>query len=98
MTTESIVANAGASMPAPFAIPANSAPLTEVVATLGTLSVVMIARDTSSSESGFRFVAIDSSPERIFGIGRSSPIRPVEQTTTSPAETPSSSPTFSAVL
>ena len=33
----------------------------------------------------------------IFAIGSSSPIKPVEQTTTSPDEIPSSAPTCSAV-
>ncbi|CAB4340019.1 unannotated protein [freshwater metagenome] len=68
-----------------------------VTATLGTLSVVIIARDTSSSDSNFSAVAIDSRPEMIFGIGKSSPISPVEHTTTSPDEILRSSPTFSAV-
>ena len=95
--TESIVASAGASIPAPFAIPANCAPFTVVVATLGTLSVVIIACETSSNESPRRLDAIVSSPAMILGIGSSSPIRPVEQTTTSPEEIPRSSPTFSAV-
>ena len=97
ITTESIVAKAGASIPAPLAIPANSHPLTVAVATLGTLSVVIIARETSSRESDFNSDAIDSSPAKIFGIGRSSPIKPVEQITTSPDEIPSKSATFSAV-
>jgi hypothetical protein len=92
-----MVARAGASIPAPFAIPANSAPPTVVLATLGTVSVVMIARDISSSESVFKCVAIVSIPEMILSIGRSSPIRPVEQITISPDETPRSSPAFSAV-
>ena len=97
ITTDNIVAKAGASMPAPFAIPANSEPLIDEVATLGTLSVVMIARETSSSDSIFSVVEIDSRPEMILGIGKSSPIRPVEHTTTSPDEILRSSPTFSAV-
>ncbi len=91
------MAKAGASIPAPFAMAANSVPLIFAVATLGTLSVVMIARETSSNESVFIAAEIVSRPAKIFGIGRSSPISPVEQTTTSPDEIPRSSPTFSAV-
>ena len=97
ITTDNIVARAGASIPAPFATPAKSTPLIDEAATFGTLSVVMIARETSSSDSNFSAVAIDSRPEMILGIGKSSPISPVEHTTTSPDEILRSSPTFSAV-
>ena len=93
-----MVANAGASIPAPLAIPANFAPFTLEVATFGTLSVVIIARDMSPSESVVRFAAMFSTPEIILSIGSNSPMRPVEQTTTSPAEISSNSPTRSAVL
>ena len=51
ITTESIVASAGANIPAPLAIPANSTPLCEAVAIFGTESVVMIARALVSKPS-----------------------------------------------
>ena len=93
-----MVANAGASIPAPLAIPVNFAPLTFEVATFGTLSVVIIAREMSSSESIVSLDEIFSTPEMILSIGSKSPIRPVEQTTISPAEISSNSATRSAVL
>ena len=43
ITTDNMVARAGANMPEPLAIPANCAPSTEVLEILGTESVVMIA-------------------------------------------------------
>ena len=85
-------------MPAPFAIAANSAPLIVAVAILGTESVVMIACALVCNPSLLRTGAIASSPEMILSIGRNSPISPVEQTITSPAETLSKCPTCSAVL
>ena len=98
ITTESIVANAGASIPAPLAIPATCTLPKVACAIFGTESVVIIACAHSCNESVFNKGAIFSSPATIFSIGSNSPMRPVEQTTTSPEETLSSSPTFSAVL
>ena len=51
ITTESIVAKAGANIPAPFAIPEMSEFLTEAVAIFGLVSVVIIARALFSMES-----------------------------------------------
>ena len=93
-----MVANAGASIPAPFAIPANSAPFNVAVAIFGTESVVMIACALVCSPSLLSAGTIESTPAIILSIGNSSPIKPVEQTITSPDETLSSCPTCSAVL
>ncbi len=95
--TTSIVARAGASMPAPLAIPATDQPCPARTATLCTVSVVLIATAAASCPSGERVAAASSAPARILSIGSSSPMRPVEQTTTSPAETPRTSATCSAV-
>ena len=84
------MARAGANIPAPFAIPANSAPLMFPVAIFTTESVVMIACALVCNPSLSNKGAIASSPATIFGIGKSSPIKPVEQTITSPDETVSS--------
>ena len=73
-------------MPAPFAIAANSVPFIVAVAILGTESVVIIARALVSNPSTLRTGVIASSPDKIFSIGKSSPISPVEQTITSPDE------------
>ena len=81
-----MVARAGANIPAPFAIPANSAPSLAAVAIFGTESVVMIAWALSFKPSLLKLPAIESSPAMILGIGSSSPIRPVEHTITSPDE------------
>ena len=43
MTTHSMVAKAGANIPAPFAIPEKTTPSLSMLAILGTESVVMIA-------------------------------------------------------
>ena len=96
--TDSIVASAGANIPAPFAMPANSAPLKFAVAIFGTESVVIIACALVCRPSLLSTGTIDSIPAIIFGIGSSSPIKPVEQTITSPDETLSDCPTCSAVL
>ena len=98
ITTDNIVASAGANIPAPLAIPANCVPSTDAVEILGTESVVMIACALPCKPSSLKLIAIESSPEAILSIGRSSPIRPVEQTITSPDETLSNWPTCSAVL
>ena len=97
MTTDSIVARAGANIPAPLAIPAKSIPLTVFVAILGTLSVVIIACAADSRDSLDILCAIETRPVSILDMGNNSPINPVEHTTTSLAETLRSSATFSAV-
>ena len=58
----------------------------------------MIARALVSKPSLVRTEAMESRPFKILSIGKSSPISPVEQTITSPAETLSSAPTCSAVV
>ena len=97
MTTESMVAKAGANIPAPFAIPATWTLPSLACAIFGTESVVMMACAHSCSDSDLSSDAIDLIPFSIFVMGSNSPIRPVEQTTTSPDETSSNSPTNSAV-
>ena len=84
-------------MPAPLAMPLTDQPSPTKVACLETVSVVMIAVAAASCPSTLRAVATASTPGRSRSIGSRSPMRPVEQTTTSPAETPRTSPTFSAV-
>jgi hypothetical protein len=95
--TTSIVASAGASIPAPLAIPATDQPVPSAAASFGTESVVMIARAAAGSPSADRAAAATSTPGSSCCIGSRSPISPVEQTTTSPAPTPSTAATFSAV-
>ena len=95
-----MVASCGASMPAPFAIPPTVTPESVVAdAVLGTESVVMMARAASASAAG----PVASTPAAVVtpasreSIGRRSPMRPVEHTSTSWDERPSSSAACSAV-
>ena len=74
-----------------------SSPSRSATATLWTVSVVLIAVAASTPPSGASAPAARSTPSSRDGMGSSSPISPVEQTTTSPAETPRTSATFSAV-
>ena len=96
--TQSIVARAGASIPAPFAIPLICAPETLAVAILGTESVVIIACAHSANELLTRFAVTTSKPVKIFFIGKNSPIKPVEQTNISEDECSKSEATYSALL
>ena len=99
VSTTSMVASPGASIPAPFAMPPklHPAPLTQ--ACLGTVSVVMMASAASAAARcpGASAAATAGTPPRTTSIGSCSPISPVEHTTTSPAPMPSCSPTSSAV-
>ena len=98
MITESIVASAGANIPAPFAIPTNLVPLISKVSIFGFESVVIIPLATSSKLSGDKFWHALSIPCKSASIGSRTPIRPVEQIPTSPDEIPRTSATFSADL
>jgi len=102
--TTSIVASPGASIPAPLAIPPIDQPAGAVTADcFGVVSVVMMARAaerpaSADVESSFCRARVASQmPAVILSRSSCSPIRPVEQTMTSPAETPRRSPTASAV-
>ena len=65
--TQSIVARAGASIPAPLAIPPIFQPAAEeTVASLGTVSVVIIARAASSPPPDDRLLQADSIPGNNF--------------------------------
>ena len=97
ITTDSMVANAGASIPAPLAIPENSTPYFETVAIFGTESVVIIACAARSRELLPISAAIRLIPSVTLSIGNNSPINPVEQTITSPEEIDKRSPTNSAL-
>ena len=97
ITTQSIVANAGASIPAPFAIPEKVNPSPATLAILATESVVIIACALSAKPSLFIVDEICDMPSRIFFIGRNSPIIPVEQTRTSLEDISKTLPTYSAV-
>ena len=96
--TTSIVARAGASMPAPLAMPETDQPcppcdrdLVHGVGRLDRDGRVLVPVRRRGRRRRRR-------PRRaILSIGSSSPMRPVEQTTTSPAETPRTSATCSAV-
>src|ERR1035437_930930 len=87
--TTSIVASAGASMPAPFAIPPTDHPSPVASACLSTVSVVMIAVAAACPPVSDSAATAASIPVMILSMGNSSPIRPVEATTTSPGDTPS---------
>ena len=95
--TTSIVASAGASMPAPLAIPPTDHPPPVASDCLSTVSVVMIAVAAACPPEPDSAATAASIPEVILFIGNSSPIRPVEATTTSPGETPAAAPRCSAL-
>ena len=80
ITTESIVAKDGASIPAPLAMPAklDFPKLTRDV--LGCESVVIIAEAQSKSESSLSFSRAFLMPLTTNSIGKCTPIIPVEQT------------------
>ncbi len=85
VSTTSIVASWGASMPAPLAIPPTDQPAPSTTTCLGTVSVVMIARAASSPPSAPSPAYAASTPARTCARSLASPISPVEQTTTSTA-------------
>ena len=89
VSTQSIVARPGASIPAPFAIPPTVQPSACVTtACLATVSVVRIASAASAPPSAVSAGDAASTPASSRSIGSRSPIRPVEQTATSPAPMP----------
>ena len=86
--TTSIVASWGASMPAPLAMPPTLQPAPSITTCLETESVVMIAAAASAPPSGSRPAYAASTPASTAARSFASPIRPVEQTTTSSAPMP----------
>ena len=94
--TTSIVARAGASMPAPFAIPPIDQPAPSTTTFLLTESVVMIASEAWTPPSADRAAMAASTPASRSSRSLASPMRPVEHTTTSMAPMPSPAATFSA--
>ncbi len=95
VSTTSIVASWGASMPAPLAIPPTDQPAPSTTTCLLTESVVMIA-SAAARPWGPRAAWAASTPSSRCWRSFASPIRPVEQTTTSTAPMPSRSATRSA--
>src|SRR5690606_22277863 len=90
--THSMVAMPGASMPAPLAMPPmlQPAPPTAAASTttvLGTVSVVMMATAASWPPASDSAAAAASTPLSSVSMGSRTPMRPVEHTPTSPAET-----------
>ena len=93
----SIVARPGASIPAPFAIPPTDHPPPTATACLLTLSVVLMASAAAAPPSSLNSDTADPTPDSSASLSLRRPIRPVEQTTTSPAATSSRSAALSAV-
>ena len=96
VSTTSMVASCGASIPAPLAMPPIDQPLPSTTTCLLTESVVMIASAASGPLSLASALTQSSTPSRRFSRGLLSPIRPVEHTTTSIAPMPRRSATRSA--
>ena len=88
VTTASIVAIAGESIAAPFAIPPTVAAPIVATASFGFVSVVMIARAASAPPSLDTCAHSFGMPASIGAIGIGIPIRPVEQTRTSAGASP----------
>ena len=84
-----MVARAGASMPAPLAIPPTVYPRARWNAILLTVSVVLIASAAVVPPLREASPSAASSPPSSRSIGSRSPIRPVEHTAISPADSPS---------
>ncbi len=97
VSTTSIVARPGASMPAPFAMPPTRHPSPSTTTVFARVSVVMIARAASSPPSADRRFAAESTPSSSTSPSSWSPMSPVEQTSTSPEEMPSADAAASAV-
>ena len=98
VSTTSMVARPGASIPAPLAIPATDQPPGAVRTTvLGWVSVVMIASAAAVPPSVERAATAASTPAVSFSRSSRSPISPVEQTTMSVAGQPTPAPTLAAV-
>ncbi len=97
VSTTSIVARAGASMPAPLAMPPMLHPSRATTAVLGTVSVVMIASAACPPPDGDSFPAASATPQASFSIGSRTPMSPVEHTATSLDGTPRVAATSPAV-
>ena len=98
VSTTSIVASPGASIPAPLAIPPTVHPCRcGKAAIFATESVVMIASAASEPPSADNALQAASTPLSSAVMGSRSPMSPVEQTATSIGATPRSSATCSAV-
>ena len=96
VSTQSMVAMAGASMPAPLAMPPTVQPVPCATVVLGRVSVVMMASAAAGPPSRDRPRTASRTPGSSLSIGSRSPIRPVEHTATSPA--PTMSRAFAAVI
>ncbi len=102
VTTTSIVASDGASIAAPLPIPPMVTPgvVDEVrTAAFATVSVVRIASAAAAPAAAVsvRSATALVAPASRLSMGRRTPMRPVEQTATSPAPIPSAPATCSAV-
>src|SRR5215467_4192772 len=97
LSTQSMVASAGASMPAPLAMPPIVYPSGRWNAILATVSVVLIASAAARPPDREASATAASAPASRRSMGRRSPIRPVEQTAISPAESASRSARRSAL-
>jgi hypothetical protein len=95
--TTSIVASAGASMPAPLAIPPTLKPSRATTASLATVSVVRMALAAPPPPSPASSATARSTPASSPSRSSCSPISPVEHTITSTAPTPRLAATRSAV-
>ncbi len=93
----SIVAIRGMIMPAPFAKPASAPPRPRRNTSLGSLSVVRIARAAASKPRGESARTARGMPSRIRSIGRSWPITPVEATWISRGRAPISPASNAAI-
>ena len=89
VSTTSIVASPGASIPAPLAMPPIVHPPSWWADCLITVSVVMIAVAAASPPVAASCTQARPIPEVTSVMGSRVPIRPVEQTATSPASIPS---------
>ena len=101
--THSMVARPGASMPTPLIMPpalqATPSAVRETASSLGTVSVVMMARAASwpASGVGASAPAARPAPARRVGMSRGTPMTPVEHTRTRPGSTPRSPAARAAV-
>ena len=86
--TASIVAIAGESIAAPFAIPPTVAPPVRATASFASVSVVMIARAAAAPPSGASCPHSFGMPTSSTSIGIGMPMRPVEHTSTSSVARP----------
>ena len=83
VSTTSMVARPGASMPAPLAMPPIDQPSSAKLACFGTYSVVIIASAAAGPPSALCYGTSLVIPAVSFSIGSRTPMSPVEQTATS---------------